>query len=136
MKTRLKGSIVAGVGAGAVWGWAAMGVNAVSGVFPFEGSFAHNLATFTLAGALFGVVVAASLALFGAYLPFKRALPKAVFLSALLWLLLRVAGAALSHMEPDRYHVLTPETVQGLALAVVLGGILGLFWKKGIERAG
>lgn len=123
-------SIFTGAIAGVVWGWIAMAINSATGIFPFEGSFAHDLVTFSIGGAVFGVVVSGFLKTAGEYMPFKGAFAKAVFTSTLLWLLLRVGGAALSSMEPSRYHVLTPQTLQGLGLAVVFGALLGMFWGK------
>lgn len=128
--------VVKGALAGVLWGWLAMVINSFSGVFEFEGSFTHDLATFSLAGAVFGFVVSGLLYMAGRYLPFKKALPKAVFVSLLVWLMLRAGGAVLSSMEPSRYHVLTPETFQGLFLAAVLGAILGVFRKDEQRSAG
>jgi len=127
----LKGTL-----AGVVWGWLAMVLNAFTGIFTFEGSFTHDLVTFSIAGAIMGFVVSGLLYATGRFLPFKKSLPKAVFVSVLVWLLLRVGGALLSAMEPSRYHVFTPETLQGLFLAAVLGALLGLFRNDDALSAG
>lgn len=129
----MKDGVTAGVISGIIWGWVSMGVNAVSGVFPYEGSFAHNLVTFSAAGVVFGVVVGGILAAAGRYVPGKGTLPRAVFVSTALWLVLRGAGMGLSAMHPGRYHLLSPEFIQGVALSVILGGILGLVLKKGFS---
>lgn len=131
----LKESLLAGAAAGILWGWLCYLANYLSGVFPFEGSFAHNIVSFTFGGAVFGIVTGGLLAVIGGFLPFKGIVLKAAFVSAALWLLLRVAGDLLSVMEPHRYHVVTPETVQGLLLALALGGILGLIMRRGQARA-
>jgi hypothetical protein len=135
MNGSLKDGVIAGVIAGIIWGWVSMGVNAVSGVFPYEGSFAHNLATFTAGGAVFGVVVGGLVASVGRLLPFRGALQRAVFISTALWLVLRGAGMMLSAMQPDRYHLLSPEFIQGVALAAAMGVILGLILRKGFNAA-
>lgn len=130
-----KDCVVKGVAAGVVWGWLAMIFNSFTGIFAFEGSLTHDLVTFSIAGAVFGFVVSGFLYIAGRHIPFKKTLPKAVFVSVLVWLLLRAGGAALSSMDPSRYHVLTPETLQGLVLAAVLGAILGIFGKDGHRPA-
>jgi len=126
LKEHLKSGVIAGV----VWGWLAYLTNAVTGVFPFEGSFAQDIVSFSFGGAVFGVATGASLALLGGLIPFRGIVARAVFASAFIWIVLRLAGDMLSMMEPHRYHLLTAETVQGLALSVVLGAILGLLVRK------
>lgn len=130
MTTPLKDGVMTGLLAGIFWGWVSMALNSLTGVVPFEGSFTHNLVSFTVGGAVFGVVTAGFLATAGRFLPFKPVFAKAAFASAVLWIILRIGGDLLSHMEPERYHLITPETVQGFALSIVLGFILALFWKK------
>lgn len=120
------------VAAGFIWGCIAMTVNSISGAFIFESGFPHNLATFTIGGIVFGFVVAGFLSILRTRLPFKRALPKAVLVSASIWVLLRAGGAVLSNMEPERYHMITPQTIQGFSLAVILGAILGILWDKAL----
>ncbi|OGP14360.1 MAG: hypothetical protein A2052_09785 [Deltaproteobacteria bacterium GWA2_54_12] len=126
LKEHLKSGVIAGV----VWGWLAYLTNAVTGVFPFEGSFAQDIVSFSFGGAVFGVATGASLALLGGLIPFRGIVARAVFASAFIWIVLRLAGDMLSMMEPHRYHLLTAETVQGLALAVALGAILGIMVRK------
>lgn len=132
--TSLKSSIKAGAIAGVLWGWLCYLANFLSGVFPFEGSFAQNFITFSFGGAVFGVVTGGLLAVVGRFLPFRKTVFRAVFISAALWVVLRLAGDFLSMMEPERYHLVKPETVQGFFLALALGAILGLLLKKD-ERA-
>ncbi|WKZ33418.1 MAG: hypothetical protein QY316_03150 [Thermodesulfobacteriota bacterium] len=132
--TSLKSSIKAGAIAGVLWGWLCYLANFLSGVFPFEGSFAQNFITFSFGGAVFGVVTGGLLAVVGRFLPFRKTVFRAVFISAALWVVLRLAGDFLSMMEPERYHLVKPETVQGFFLALALGAILGLLLKKN-ERA-
>lgn len=115
---------------GVAWGWLSMAVNRAAGVFQFEASFTHDLATFAFGGAVFGAVCGGLLSVAWDYIPFKGATAKAVFTSASLWILLRLGGAALSTMDPLRYHVITAQTLQGLVLAVVLGAVMGLMWKR------
>ncbi|MBI5344228.1 MAG: hypothetical protein HZB83_02650 [Deltaproteobacteria bacterium] len=121
--------------AGALWGLIAMAVNGVTNAFPFESGLLHNLVAFTFSGAVMGAVAGGFLGLAGARLPFKSTLPKAVLVSTIFWLFLRVAGAALSRMDSERYHAVTLQTMQGLVLAVVLGCILGLLWSRGSQAA-
>lgn len=135
MKSSIRRGINSGVAAGIVWGWFCMGVNAVSGVFPFEGTLTHNIVTFSVAGAVFGVVVSALTLTVGRLLPFRGQVARAVFISAAIWIVLRAGGMVLSAMEPERYHLLTPEFFQGLLLAAVLGLFLGVVSRRGIFRA-
>lgn len=127
---KIKEHLKAGVMAGILWGWLTYVTNAITGVFPFEGSFAQDLVSFSFGGAVFGVATGALLAVSGKIIPFRGVVARAVFASAVLWMTLRIAGDVLSMMEPHRYHLLTAETVQGLALSCALGAILGLFVRK------
>ncbi len=120
--------IYSSAAAGLIWGLVAMAVNSLTGVFAFEGSLAHNLISFVLGGVLFALVSGGALYLLDRYLPFRGYTAKALVVTTVLWLLLRGAGVLLSAMEPMRYHVITAESLQGLALAVVLGAILGVLW--------
>ena len=131
----LKESLIAGAIAGVLWGWLCYLANYMSGIFPFEGSFAHNMLSFTFGGVVFGIVTSGILAVAGRFLPFRRLLYRAVFVSASVWIVLRLAGDMLSMMEPGRYHLVTPQTVQGFLLALALGAILGMLLKKGEARA-
>ena len=130
MERSLKQAVLAGVTAGIIWGWVAMAANSVTGIFPFESTFAHNLVSFTFGGAIFGVVAGGLMVVAGPVLPFKRTIPKAVLICASLWIILRLGGAMLSVMDSHRYHVLAPEMLQGFALALVLGALLGFTWKR------
>ncbi len=67
--------------------------------------------------------------LVGSRMPFKKILPNAVVLSVFFWLALRLGGQILSHENYARYVTDSAETIQGFVLAVVLGCILGAFWK-------
>lgn len=130
MYASLRDGLVPGILSGVLWGWLAMAANALTGVFAFEGTFIHLMVSFTFGGALFGVLSAGFLSVAGGFLPFRKTLPKAVFTSVSIWLVLRIGGAALSVMDAERYHVLTAETAQGLILSAALGVVLGLLWKK------
>src|SRR3972149_6314040 len=123
-----KGIILGGV-AGVLWGWVALAVNAMSGVFTFENSLLHNLIGFAIGGIIFCIVVCGFMRLFHEWLPFKNILLNAILLSSVLWLLLRIGGVMLSSVEPDRYHLITAQSVQGFVLAVIMGCILGFLWK-------
>ncbi|MFQ5736686.1 MAG: hypothetical protein ACE5GY_07470 [Thermodesulfobacteriota bacterium] len=133
MERSWKESMVAGVIAGVVWGWLSMAANSVTGIFPFESSFAHNFMAFTFGGAVFGVVAGGFLNVAGRFLPFRSVLARAVVVSATLWVVLRLGGAMLSSMEPMRYHMVTPQVIQGFTLALILGTLLGITWKKGLR---
>ncbi len=112
---------------GVVWGWGAMTLNSFTYAFPYEAGFLHNFITFSIGGAVFGVVVGGFIRLFGGLFPFKGRIPRAVAISVLLWALLLAGGFALSGMRPDRYHLITYQTIQGLMLSVVLGIFFGIF---------
>ena len=130
MERSLKQAVLAGVTAGIIWGWVSMAVNSLTGIFPFESTFAHNLVSFTFGGAVFGIVAGALMAVAGPVLPLRRTIPKAVLICGSLWVVLRLGGAFLSVMDAHRYHVLAPEMLQGFALALVLGTLLGFTWKR------
>jgi len=130
-----KRGITLGVLAGIVWGWVAMAVNAVSGAFAFENSLMHNLISFAVGGAVFGIVVNGFLGLLQRLLPFKSILLNAVLLSVVFWLMLRIGGAMLSSVEPDRYHIITAQSIQGFVLAIIMGFILGTLWKINRKEA-
>ncbi len=134
MNDRIKGGITTGVIAGIIWGWFTMAVNAVTGVFLFEGTMVHNIVTFAAAGAIFGIVTGVVLAVGGRFVPVKSMVAKGVVISTALWLLLRIGGVALSAMEPHRYHLLTTEFFQGILLSVVLGALIGVLG-RGAARA-
>lgn len=124
-----KGGIMLGAAAGVILGWFALAVNAVSGVFVFENGFANNLISFSVGGAIFGIVVSGLLSLLKERLPFRNIFLKAVFVATVLWATLEIGAIALSSIEPDRYHFVTVQSLQGLFLAVVMGGLLGLLWR-------
>jgi hypothetical protein len=107
-----------------------MAVNSLTGVFAFEGSFAQNLVSFILGGVLLALVSGGALYLLDAYLPFKGYMAKALLVTTALWLFLRGVGVLLSAMEPMRYSAVVAESLQGLALAVVLGAMLGILWSR------
>lgn len=130
-----KGSC-SGIVAGIIWGWLAMAVNAVTGVFLFEHSIMHNLTAFAAGGAIFGLVVGGFLMLIHDRLPFKSFLSKAVLLSTSIWLTLRIGGSFLSYIASGRYHVDRVADIQGIILAAILGCILWAFWRirqKGVS---
>ncbi|HHL40560.1 MAG TPA: hypothetical protein ENJ37_08640 [Deltaproteobacteria bacterium] len=127
----MRRGLTAGLAAGAVWGVVSFAAGAVSGIFEYESGVVHNLAAFAVAGSLFGAVTGGFLALLYDRLPAGRGIVKAVVVSTLLWLLLRIGGSLLSAIEPMRYHGVTAETMQGLVLAAVLGVLVGVFWEKG-----
>ena len=130
-----KRGIMLGAVAGIIWGWVAMAVNAVSGAFAFENSLMHNLISFAIGGAVFGIVVNGFLGLLQRLLPFKSILLNAVLLSIVFWLMLRIGGAMLSSVEPDRYHIITAQSIQGFVLAIIMGFILGTLWKINRKEA-
>ncbi|MEK9149331.1 MAG: hypothetical protein AAB267_04720 [Candidatus Desantisbacteria bacterium] len=124
-----KRSIMLGVIAGITWGWVAIVINTISGAFPFETTLLQRLVTFSVGGAIFGIVVSGFLSLLHSWLPFKRAYSKAVFISVCLWLILRLGGAVLSMVDGERYHLVNSQTIQGFILATMMGGFLGLLSK-------
>lgn len=126
------------VAAGIVWGWFSMLVNSLTGAFDFESGFGHNLVSFAVSGVILSLICAGLLFVFEDRLPFKRPIPKAMLVSTGFWLVLRIGGALLSSMDHERYHVVTPQTVQGLFLAIMLGAALGMVWgekSRGLEAA-
>lgn len=126
----MKKFISSGAVAGVIWGMASMALNSMTGIFRPEGGILHDLASFTAAGALVGAVTGGLLRASGGVLPFKNIFARAVFVSLALWLLLKAGGSVLSKMEPQRYHIVTPEAVQGLCLSIILGVVIGFLLKK------
>ncbi|OGP65931.1 MAG: hypothetical protein A3K22_06050 [Deltaproteobacteria bacterium RBG_16_42_7] len=127
-------NIMLGVIAGIAWGWVVMAVNVATGAFEFENTLLHNLVVFAVGGAVFGIVVSGFLSLLQRWLPFKNIVANAVLLSTMLWLLLRIGGMLLSSIEPERYHLITAQSIQGVILAIVMGCILGILWKINKKR--
>ncbi len=131
-----KRGIGAGVVAGVVWGWLAMVIHAITGISPAEHSILYNMFPFTTGGVIFGILSGGLLALIHDRLPFKTSFGKAVMLTSLIWLILHVGGFLLSLIDNGRYHYTSRESVQGLILFVLLGGILGAVWNKSYLRKG
>lgn len=121
---------VVSVVAGVIWGMAAMLTNSLTGAFMFEDGLLHNLVSFTTGGVILCMLTGGLLNLMGKRLPFKRPLPKAVLISGVVWITLRLGGAFLSSMDSERYHFVTAQSVQGFALAMALGVIIGFLWDK------
>ena len=125
-----KKGILAGLVAGICWGWLAFIVSRATDTFPQAHGLFFNLATFATGGAVYGIVVGGLLAAARDKLPFKGLLAKAVMVSVLLWLVLRIGGAVLSGIAPWRYHYAMVETAQGFFLSIAMGALLSIFWKK------
>ncbi|OGQ57426.1 MAG: hypothetical protein A3J24_03890 [Deltaproteobacteria bacterium RIFCSPLOWO2_02_FULL_53_8] len=121
-----KNTIFADLAAGVLWGWLSMVVNAVTGIFPPETGFVHDLGTFGLAGAVNAFVAGGLLSIFMTRLPVRSNLLKAVMISVFVWLALRAGAMMLSHIDPERYHVATWESLQGLVLSALLGALIWL----------
>lgn len=121
-KNRITADLVAGV----AWGWLSLFINAITGIFPAEAGFINALGSFGLAGAINAFVVGGLLTLFIARLPGRSVMLKAVMVSVVVWLALRAGAMMLSHIDPERYHVATWESLQGLALSVLLGALISL----------
>ncbi|MBI5892680.1 MAG: hypothetical protein HZB79_03335 [Deltaproteobacteria bacterium] len=126
----LRKTIFLGSLTGIVWGWLAMAVNTVTGAFTFENGLLHNLVTFAIGGAVFGIVASGFLSLMQRWLPFKSNLTKAVYIAVSLWIILFIGGYGLATAKPDRFVFEYHQGIQGLALALVLGTMLGYFWKR------
>ncbi len=135
MERSLRNSVAAGAISGIIWGWLALAVNSFTGVFPLEAGFLRALASFTIGGAVFGVASAGFLFAASPFIPFRSVVLKAIIVSTSIWIALRAGGAALSGMEPGRYHFNALEAVQGLILSALLGAIIGVFWKKGLKES-
>ncbi len=127
----LRKGICLGILSGIVWGWVSILVNYVTGVFPFEESFLHEVITFSFGGAIFGMVIGGFMSLIGKRLPFKSSLPNAIFISMAVWLILRIGGVLLSYSNPGRFNADTAQTLQGFVMTIVLGIILATFWNMG-----
>ncbi len=131
-----KRGIGLGIFTGVIWGWIVVGINTLSGAFPFENGLLYSLITFSIGGAVFGIVIGGFMVVMEGRLPFKWPFPNAVFLSTSLWVVLSLTGLMLSFVKPGRYHHVTAQTIQGLGLAVILGALLGLMWNRSVGRRG
>ncbi len=115
----------AGALAGVLWGWLALLVGSLTGIFMLEAGFVAGVASFTVGGAIFGTV-ATGFIVAGLQLKlFRRVVVGSIVVSFCLWLILRIGGVALSTMDAERYHVATLETAQGFVLALCFGVIIG-----------
>jgi len=121
-----KEGLVSDLVAGILWGWLSLILNAMTGIFTPEAGFVYDLGSFALAGAINAFVAGGLLFLFMERLPGKSIVSKAVIVSAIVWLVLRAGAMVLSQMDPERYHVATWESLQGLLLAVLLGVLIGI----------
>jgi hypothetical protein len=130
----IKKGIPIGVFCGAGWGLVALVVNRFTGVFPFESSLLHNALAFMVAGAFFGVLASAVVAVVGRLLPAWSPVVKAVVLTSAAWLVFRAIGLLLSNMDHHRYHINLAEALQGFLLSALMGLFIGLLWKKGAPR--
>lgn len=122
--------IVLGSITGAIWGLIALMVNALSRAFPFEFGLFHNLITFAIGGAIFGIVVSGFLSLLEGWLPFKGITSKTVYIATTLWVILFLGGYLLATVNPERYTFEIHQGLQGLILAVIFGLFLGTLWEK------
>ena len=134
--TELKRGMAAGAVAGAIWGALTILVNLVTNVFPLEDSIMYNMLIAAIGGAVFGVVVGALFSVTRSYVPLKGIVPKAVFVSTAVWLLLRTGGYFLSQVDPVRYHQVMSHTIQGFFLSMLMGCILGIAWKMAGGKEG
>jgi MFS family permease len=126
--------IIVGCLSGIVWGLMAILVNHITGVFTLEESLLREMMTFSLGGAVFGMVIGGFLALTSNRLPFKSSFLKAVSVSVAIWLILRVGGVLLSYANPERFHPDRGQAIQGFVMAIVLGLILATFLKVAKKR--
>ncbi len=119
--------------AGALWGLVSLLVNSVTGVFTFEAGVVHDLVTFAMGGALFGLVTGGFLSVIQGFFPRLGLTSKAVMVSVGIYLALGGTGFVLSVIKPIRYHFEVGQSLQGLFLAVILGLILSTLWKMGLK---
>ena len=122
--------LTVGMIAGVMWGWFAMLINYFSGAFPFEAGLLHNMVSFGTGGAVFGIIVSGLMNLAFMRLPFKKPLSKLMFLSVSVWFLMWFSVSSLSLVVPERYHMEIAQSLQGLLLSLMLGGLLGVLWNK------
>jgi len=120
---------------GALWGMVSLLVNTFTGAFTLEAGVVHDLVTFTIGGALFGLVTGGFLSVAESFMPKWGLTLKAVAVSVVIWLALDGTGFVLSILKPIRYHFEIEQSLQGLFLAVMLGLILGTLWKMGLKAS-
>ncbi|MBI5233007.1 MAG: hypothetical protein HY880_01490 [Deltaproteobacteria bacterium] len=126
----LRHGLIIGIVSGSLWGIMALLFNSIAGALPMENTLAHNLAAFTIAGALIGAIAGGFLSFIDELLPFKTVTLKAIFVTTALWFVLLLGGVVMSLAEQGRYHYSPAETSHGLILAILLGITLGLIWKR------
>ena len=129
-----KKGMTVGMVSGVIWGIIALAVNYVTGIGPIERSILIEIATFSIGGAIFGMLMGILLTLSYNRLPFKSLLPKAILVSTLVWLIFNVGTGIGSIVNPERYHPELLQTIQGFFMAVLLGGILGTLWNFGLKK--
>jgi len=110
-------------------------VNTFTGAFSLEAGVVHDLVTFTIGGALFGLVTGGILSVAEGFLPKWGLTLKAVAVSVVIWLALDGTGFVLTIVKPIRYHFEAEQSLQGLFLAVILGLILSTLWKMGLKAS-
>ncbi len=129
-----KKGMTVGLVSGVIWGFAALAVNYVTGIGPFERSLLIEITSFSIGGAIFGMLLGILLTLSYDWLPFKSLMPKAILVSTLVWLMFNVATGIGSIVNPERYHPELLQTIQGFFMAVLLGSILGALWNFGSKK--
>ncbi len=134
-KSLIEKGILLGFISGVASSWIGIALNKITGVFPFEASLPSLLLTFAVGGAIFGIAAGGFMTLTSKLFLVDRPLLKAVIISVGIWLALRVGGMALTLMNHDRYHPDVAQTAQGLALALMTGGMLGILWNLKIGSA-
>lgn len=118
-----------GMVSGVLCGWAGIAMNQISGAFPFEMNAMLLLVTFAVGGAVFGVVVGGLMTITNDLFLTDKPVLKAVVFSVGFWLTLRIGAIMLTVQDPHRFHPVVEQSVQGLALALLLGVVLGCMWK-------
>lgn len=131
----IRRGIKIGLLSGAIGGVVALLVNALTGVFPLESTLMHNLAAFMIGGALFGVIAGGFMAILGNVLPVGNLIVKAALVSAVLWLVVRAGGVVLTLINHHRFHIDASQSIQGFCIAIIMGLIMGLLWKKNQKEA-
>ena len=119
-----------GVLSGMIWGIVVLVISSFTQLFAFDFSIFNNIPIFIAGGAGFGLLLGAFLEVSKDKLPFRGIVPNSVALSVSIWILFFGGGLLLHLLTPNRYHLEGHQHLQGFFLSIVLGLILGIFWKK------